>query len=171
VVLLLPGLSLHLLHLDGVGLPPPHVQLVVTHTQRQDALVDAQPRGVEHKVLHVEERDGSFHVKQLNVRQRVKPATRRTLTGAFLSIGLMTNFLSLKEMFRISLQGKPIFGVNLREDERLAVYTRNLQNTGCYRWLENVLQLSASRWCLAWTDHLTGNHENEYFQFIYEWLV
>lgn len=38
-----------------------------------------------------------------------------TLTGAFLSIGLMTNFLSLKEMFRISLQGKPIFGVNLNE--------------------------------------------------------
>lgn len=36
------------------------------------------------------------------------------LTGAFLSIGLMTNFLSLKEMFRISLQGKPIFGVNLK---------------------------------------------------------
>lgn len=36
------------------------------------------------------------------------------LTGAFLSMGLMTNFLSLKEMFLISLQGKPIFGVNLR---------------------------------------------------------
>lgn len=35
------------------------------------------------------------------------------LTGAFLSMGLMTNFLSLKEMFRISLQGKPIFGVSL----------------------------------------------------------
>lgn len=29
-------------------------------------------------------------------------------------MGLMTNFLSLKEMFLISLQGKPIFGVNLR---------------------------------------------------------
>lgn len=26
----------------------------------------------------------------------------------------MTNFLSLKEMFRISLQGKPIFGVSLK---------------------------------------------------------
>lgn len=37
------------------------------------------------------------------------------LTGDFLSIGLMMNFLSLKEMFLISLQGKPIFGVNLRE--------------------------------------------------------
>lgn len=29
-------------------------------------------------------------------------------------MGLMTNFLSLKEMFRISLQGKPIFGDSLR---------------------------------------------------------
>lgn len=37
------------------------------------------------------------------------------LTGDFLSIGLMMNFLSLKEMFLISLQGKPIFGVSLRE--------------------------------------------------------
>jgi hypothetical protein len=36
------------------------------------------------------------------------------LTGAFLSMGLMTNFLSLKELFLFSLQGKPIFGVNLR---------------------------------------------------------
>lgn len=36
-----------------------------------------------------------------------------SLTGAFLSIGLMTNFLSLKEMFLISLQGNPIFGVSL----------------------------------------------------------
>jgi hypothetical protein len=32
-------------------------------------------------------------------------------------MGLMTNFLSLKEMLRISLHGKPIFGVNL-EGER-----------------------------------------------------
>lgn len=37
-----------------------------------------------------------------------------TRTGDFLSMGLMTNFLSLKEMFRISHQGKPIFGVSLR---------------------------------------------------------
>lgn len=37
------------------------------------------------------------------------------LTGDFLSMGLMTNFLSLKEMFLISLQGKPIFGVSLRK--------------------------------------------------------
>lgn len=36
------------------------------------------------------------------------------LTGAFLSIGFMTNFLSLKEMFLISLQGKPILGVSLQ---------------------------------------------------------
>lgn len=39
------------------------------------------------------------------------------LTGDFLSMGLMTNFLSLKEMFLISLQGKPIFGVSLRKRE------------------------------------------------------
>ena len=38
------------------------------------------------------------------------------LTGAFLSIGLMTNFLSLNEIFLISLQGKPILGVNLQEE-------------------------------------------------------
>ena len=31
-------------------------------------------------------------------------------------MGLMTNFLSLKEMFLISLQGNPIFGVNLQEN-------------------------------------------------------
>lgn len=37
------------------------------------------------------------------------------LTGAFLSMGLMTNFLSLNEMFLISLHGKPILGVNLQK--------------------------------------------------------
>lgn len=37
------------------------------------------------------------------------------LTGAFLSIGLITNFLSLNEMFLISLQGNPIFGVSLQK--------------------------------------------------------
>lgn len=52
LVLLLSGLSLHLLHFNGVRLSPPHVQLVVSHTQRQDALVDPQPWSVEHKVLH-----------------------------------------------------------------------------------------------------------------------
>lgn len=38
---------------------------------------------------------------------------KQTLTGAFLSIGLIINFLSLKEMFLISLQGNPILGVSL----------------------------------------------------------
>lgn len=47
-------------------------------------------------------------------RKPVTHADARGLTGAFLSMGLMTNFLSLKEMFLISLHGKPIFGVNLR---------------------------------------------------------
>lgn len=49
-----------------------------------------------------------------------------TLTGAFLSIGFMTNFLSLKEMFRISLQGKPIFGVNLKKKKLCPKVVKNL---------------------------------------------
>ena len=51
LVLLLPGLGLHLLHLDGVGLPSAHVQLVVPHAEVQDPLVDAQAGRVEHEVL------------------------------------------------------------------------------------------------------------------------
>jgi len=56
LVLLLAGLRLHLLHLNGVGLAAAHVQLVVAHAQCQDALVDAQTRRVEHKVLRNRER-------------------------------------------------------------------------------------------------------------------
>lgn len=48
---LFPGLGLHLLDLNGVGLSAAHVKLVVTHTQSQDALVDAKTRGIEDKVL------------------------------------------------------------------------------------------------------------------------
>lgn len=51
VVLLLPGLSLHLLHLDGVGFTSAHVKVVVPHTQRQDTLVDAKTGYVKNKVL------------------------------------------------------------------------------------------------------------------------
>lgn len=47
---LLAGLRFHLLHVDGVGLAPAHVQLVVAHAQRQDALVHAHARGEEHEV-------------------------------------------------------------------------------------------------------------------------
>lgn len=47
------------------------------------------------------------------VEQNIK--LKHVLTGAFLSMGLMTNFLSLNEMFLISLQGKPILGVNLQK--------------------------------------------------------
>lgn len=36
------------------------------------------------------------------------------LTGAFLSLGLMTNIFLSKEMFRTSLHGNPIFGVRLK---------------------------------------------------------
>jgi len=45
----------------------------------------------------------------------IKLSLSRTLTGDFLSIGLMINFLSLNEMLRISLQGNPIFGVSLNK--------------------------------------------------------
>ena len=41
--------------------------------------------------------------------------SKDTLTGDFLSMGLIMNFLSLKEIFLISLHGKPILGVNLKE--------------------------------------------------------
>lgn len=51
LVLLLPGLGLHLLHLDGVGLPAAHVQLMVPHAKLQDPLVDSQAWGIEHEVL------------------------------------------------------------------------------------------------------------------------
>ena len=44
---------------------------------------------------------------------------KKTLTGAFLSIGLIINFLSLKEMFLISLQGNPILGVSLKRKVKL----------------------------------------------------
>lgn len=43
--------------------------------------------------------------------------THYILTLAFLSKGLMMNFLSLNETFLISLQGKPIFGVSLEGNE------------------------------------------------------
>lgn len=39
--LLLFGLGSHLLHLDGIGLASAHVEIVVTHAQGQDTLVDA----------------------------------------------------------------------------------------------------------------------------------
>lgn len=51
MVLLLSSLSFHLLHLDSVRLAAPHVQLMVAHAEGQDALVDAQSRSVEYKVL------------------------------------------------------------------------------------------------------------------------
>jgi hypothetical protein len=50
-VLLLSGLGLHLLYLDGVRLPATHVQLMVPHAQLQNPLVDSQAGGIEHKVL------------------------------------------------------------------------------------------------------------------------
>lgn len=54
------------------------------------------------------------NLKRVNTENIYK---RILLTGAFLSIGFITNFLSLNEIFLISLQGKPIFGVNLKKWE------------------------------------------------------
>lgn len=67
--LLLPGLRLHLLHLDGVGLSPAHVELVVAHTQGKDALVDAQPRGEKYKIwgLLINRFDDEFAIVERNV--------------------------------------------------------------------------------------------------------
>ena len=48
--LLLLVLGLHLLDLDGVGLPPPHVEFMVAHAEGQDPLVDAETRSEEDKV-------------------------------------------------------------------------------------------------------------------------
>lgn len=57
--LLLTGLSLHLLHLNGVGLASAHVQLVVAHAKGEDALVDTKARYIEDEILkktgHMEE--------------------------------------------------------------------------------------------------------------------
>lgn len=47
------------------------------------------------------------------------------LTGARLSIGLSINFLSLNEMFLISLHGKPTLGVSLQETQ----HTRIIKKT------------------------------------------
>lgn len=111
--LLLAGLGLHLLHLDRVWLAAAHVQLVVAHAQRQDALVNAQPGSIKHKVLEEEEGGGVSALTGL-----CTCVSRPGPTGDFLSMGLMTNFLSLKEMLRISLHGKPIFGVSLHQDAK-----------------------------------------------------
>lgn len=50
-ILLLPSLRLHLLHFNSVGLAAAHVELMVTHAQSQNTLVDAQPWSIEYKVL------------------------------------------------------------------------------------------------------------------------
>lgn len=50
-----------------------------------------------------------------------------------MSIGLMMNFLSLKEMFLISLQGKPILGVSLKEkaqENKCEIYGIMWMSTG-----------------------------------------
>lgn len=61
LLLLLAGLSFHLLHLDGVRLAAAHVQLVVAHAQLQDALVYAQSWCVKDKVLRLRWRGINKH--------------------------------------------------------------------------------------------------------------
>lgn len=54
-----------------------------------------------------------MHSARIRLLMRTRGA-KNTKSGAFLSIGLIMNFLSLNEILRISDQGKPIFGVNLK---------------------------------------------------------
>ena len=93
-------------YIDGVGLAAAHVQVVVADAQGQDALVDTQAAREENKVL-----SGMVN------HQAAVSEEWAGRTGAFLSTGLMVNFLSLNEMLRISDHGKPIFGVSLHTCE------------------------------------------------------
>ena len=82
--------------------------------------------------------DNNFHSGEYEqtVTAKLKPlhVVVDVLTGAFLSIGLITNFLSLKDIFLISLHGKPIFGVNLQQTSKrrhlakVVVVTRCINN-------------------------------------------
>lgn len=57
-------------------------------------------------------------MQSANIRLLIRNReAKNTKSGAFLSTGLMTNFLSLNDMFRISLHGKPMRGVILNERE------------------------------------------------------
>jgi len=77
--LVLLGLSLHLLHLDGIWLASAHVQLVVPHAQRQNALVDSQPLSEKYEVLQQQEHDSTSHRTEfinlisLHISQTAKP--------------------------------------------------------------------------------------------------
>ena len=73
-VLLLPSLGLHLLHLNSVRLSAAHVELVITHAQSQDTLVDAETRGIEDKVLGRREggREGGRREGGREVREECK---------------------------------------------------------------------------------------------------
>ena len=55
--------------LDGVGLPAPHVELVVAHAESEDPLVDPQPRREEHEVrrLRIDWLDHELAVVERNV--------------------------------------------------------------------------------------------------------
>ena len=67
-MLVLTGLSLHLLDFDCVGLATTQVELVVAHAKSQDAFVDAKTGSKEDKVLH----------KQGNRRKTMSLSDRKT---------------------------------------------------------------------------------------------
>ena len=63
-------------------------------------------------------------------------------SGDFFSIGLMTNFLSLNDIFRISLHGKPILGVNLDKKKKVEVKFKNKKNANIFLLLLVVFCLT-----------------------------
>lgn len=64
-----PGLGLHLLHVDGVGLAAAHVKFVVAHAEGEDPLVDADALDEEDEVgrLLVDGFDDEFAVVEGDV--------------------------------------------------------------------------------------------------------
>lgn len=66
---LFAGLRLHLLDVDGVWLPSPHIQFVVAHAQGQDTFVDADTRREEHEIrcLLIYRLDDEFAIVERDV--------------------------------------------------------------------------------------------------------
>lgn len=63
------SLGFHLLHVDGVRLPSPHIQFVVAHAQGQDTFVDADTRREEHEIrrLFIYRLDDEFAIVERDV--------------------------------------------------------------------------------------------------------
>lgn len=93
--------------------PPPRT---LTDTERKNALVLAEARRVKLEVLCGwvgAMMRPSFSQKKKNEKTEERQRKKKR-TGASLPTILMVNFLSLKEMLRISAHGKPRRGVTLR---------------------------------------------------------